>query len=152
MEQFVIQSDNAGLARVEEFVSMLCDERNIRNHFAIISEAVTHAVENAIVHGNGGDASKQVVVECGECEGGLYFSVSDMGTGFDWSSFGGFPSDEGRGEGIFMMKTLADHVEYNAQGNTVRMEFHVRGIDRALTLERIATLEHFYEHSIVLEK
>lgn len=144
MEQFIIQSNSEGLATVERFITRLCDEKNVYNHYGTISMAVLQAVENAIVHGNQNDDSKQVIVECGDCRGGLYFAVQDQGQGFDSSIYGGFPEEGAKGEGIFIMSTLADKIEYKDGGRCVRMEFKIKGIDRIDSLERVSALDNYF--------
>ena len=139
MEQFVIQSNSSGIAQLEQFISHLCDEKHVLNHQAIIWIAVEAAVDNAIVHGNQGDASKFVVIESGDCEGGVYFSISDQGAGFNPST-----TEEGGGMGLSLMRMLADKVLFNSTGNMVRLEFYIRGIDRELALERFALLKQYY--------
>lgn len=144
MEKFVIQSDNKGLAAVEKYVSVFCDEKHIHNYFATISTSVLQAVENAIVHGNNSDVTKQVTVECGDYCGGIYFTIEDQGNGFDVSQYGDLPKEDTKGEGIFLMKTLADNLEFSNGGRCVRLEFAIQGIETDDTVNRIKTLDHFY--------
>ncbi len=144
MEMFTIQSDVALLPKVEDFVAHLCDEKNIHNYFATISMSVLHAVENAILHGNHADKSKQVTISSGNCMGGLYFEVHDEGCGFDYKQYGDIPIDGDRGEGMFMMRCLADRVVYSNGGSTVRLEYLIAGIDKAMATERSAVLKRFY--------
>lgn len=141
-EQFVIQSDIALLPEVEERLFHFCGDCNIGNYYSAVSVAALQAVENAIVHGNGNDATKKVTIAFGNCRGGVFVEVSDEGSGFDFSRFGQLPSDdEMSGEGIFVMKSLADKLEYSDGGRRVRMEFVVSGIDPAEAMERIAVLQ-----------
>ena len=103
-ETFVIQSDTANLPSVEERIFHFCHECNVGDYHSAVSVAVLQAVENAIVHGNGGDASRRVTVECGTCRGGIYVEVADEGQGFDFGRYGDLPADDSeRGEGIFVM-------------------------------------------------
>lgn len=144
MEQFTIQSDNNGVSLAEQHISRICDERNIISYYTPISVAVLAAVENAIVHGNKNDASKQVFITTGDCKGGVFFSVTDQGNGFDFTQYESVPDKEGRGASLFMMRNLADRMVYSDQGRTVRLEFHILGLDRGMTLERIAKLDRFF--------
>ena len=57
MISFELQSDMNNLPQVEEFVDHLCDSCNLGNHRAIITMALLHAVENAILHCNKNDVS-----------------------------------------------------------------------------------------------
>lgn len=148
-ESFVIQSDIAALPAVEERLFHLCRECNVGNYYSTVSVAALQAVENAIVHGNANDVAKNVTITFGTCRGGIFVEVSDEGSGFDFSQFGQLPSgDDTVGEGIFVMKSLADKMEYSEGGRKVRMEFLVSGIDPAEARERIAVLQ---SHFILVE-
>ncbi len=144
MEKLVIQSDINNLIEVERFVSAVCDTYNINNYAATISMSLLQAVENAIVHGNKNDSAKQVTIQSDLCRGGLFFSVSDEGTGFNFSDFGSIPEQEGRGTGLFLMKTLSDKLSFQNNGSTVRMDFVINGIEASKALERIVTLRNYY--------
>ena len=141
-ESFVIQSDIAVLPAVEERLFHLCRECNVGNYYSAVSVAALQAVENAIVHGNGSDACKSVTVTFGTCRGGIFVEITDEGNGFDFSQYGMLPSgEETVGEGIFVMKSLADKMTFSDGGRVVRLEFEVSGIDPADALERIAILQ-----------
>ena len=142
-ETFVIQSDIANLPYVEERVFHFCHECHVGNYYSTVSVAAMQAATNAIVHGNGGDASKSVAIGLGTCRGGVYVEVEDQGTGFRFEEYGSAESLE-KGSGIFVMKTLADRMSYSEGGRKVRMEFDIAGIDPADALERAAILQsHF---------
>ncbi len=144
-ETFAIQSDIALLPVVEERLFHFCHECHVGDCFSAVSVALLQAVSNAIVHGNGSDASKQVGITFTTCRGGIAIEVADEGRGFDFERYGELPVGiETPGEGIFVMKSLADRMEYSDQGRRVRMEFVVDGIAPTDTLERIAVLRsHF---------
>lgn len=144
-ESFVIQSDIANLSLVEERLFHFCQECHIGNYYATVSVAVMQAVENAIVHGNRSQQEKGVSLTFGTCRGGIFVEVADEGVGFEFERFGELP-DEGQsvGEGVFVMKHLADRLVYSKGGSQVRMEFDVAGIDPVDALERVSVLrEHF---------
>ena len=145
METITIQSDIAQLREVEDFISNVCDEKNIHNYFATISMSVLQAVENAISHGNENDSHKHVTVSCGNCKGGLFFVVHDEGKGFDYRQYGEMPTDTDKGVGIFMMKCLSDQLTFAEGGSEVRLEYLIEGIDKATALERMASLHHFFD-------
>lgn len=141
-ESFVIQSDIANLPLVEERLFHFCHENNVGNYYSAVSVAVMQAVENAIVHGNGSDSSKKVTLLFDTCRGGVCAEVADEGRGFDFQKYGDLPSGEStQGEGIFVMKSLADRMTFSDEGRKVRLEFDVAGIDPSDALERIALLQ-----------
>ena len=144
-ESFVIQSDIANMPAVEERLFHFCRECNVGNYYSAVSVATMQAVENAIVHGNGSDAGKQVSITFGTCRGGIFTEVKDDGAGFDFEHYGSLPTgEELQGEGIFVMKQLADQMIFSDGGRCVRMEFEVAGIDPSQAMERIAVLNgHF---------
>ena len=144
-EHFVIQSDIALLPSVEERLFQFCHLCHVGNYYSTISVAALQAVENAIVHGNGADASKSVELTLGTCRGGLFVEVADQGAGFDHEAYGHLPSgDTTVGEGIFVMRQLADRLTYSDGGRRVRLEFTVAGIDPADALERVAILQQHF--------
>lgn len=143
-EQFVIQSNIALLPSVEERLFHFCHLCHVGNYYSAVSVAALQAVENAIVHGNASDADKQVELTFGTCRGGLFVEVADQGAGFDYGRYGDLPADGQVGEGIFVMKQLADRMTYSEEGRRVRLEFAVAGIDPSDAMERVAILQgHF---------
>lgn len=145
METFVIQSDVANMPMVEDRLFHFCRQCNVGNYYSAVSVATMQAVENAIVHGNASDAGKQVSVTFGTCRGGIFTEVKDEGAGFDFEHYGTLPMGEKlQGEGIFVMKQLADRMIFSEGGRSVRLEFEVAGIDPLQAMERIAVLNgHF---------
>ena len=135
----------ANLPIVEERLFHFCRECNVGRYYSAVSVAPLQAVENAILHGNQGDVTKNVTISFGTCRGGIFAEVTDEGLGFDYTRFGSLPADgELAGEGIFVMRSLADSVTYSEGGRQVRLEFVVEGIDPAEALERVAILQQHF--------
>ena len=91
-----------------------------------LAVAVAEALSNAALHGNK-LAPRRVVRVTVEvpASGGAMVEVTDSGAGFDSAKVSD-PTDPSRvlmpgGRGVFLMKRLIDHLEYNAAGNTVRL-------------------------------
>lgn len=144
-EQFVIQSDIALMPSVEERLFHFCHLCHVGNYYSAVSVAVLQAVENAIVHGNNRDRVKLVTLTMGTCRGGLFVEVADQGEGFDHTRYGDLRVDgQPEGEGIFIMRRLADRVSFADEGRRVRMEFSVAGIDPADAMERAAVLRNHW--------
>ena len=150
MEKLVIQSDTKNIVDVERFISVVCDRWNINNYIGTISMSLLQAVENAIVHGNGNDIDKQVTITADSCKGGIYFVVEDEGAGFDYTSFGSMPMQEGSGTGIYLMKALSDRMSFTDGGRKVRLDFFISGIEATRALERLVTLREFYAPKEIL--
>lgn len=138
-EDFVIQSDTKYIPLVEDRLFHFCHLCNIGNYASAVSVAVIQAVENAIKHGNKLDPAKSVFLTLGTCQGGVFAVVRDEGAGFDFAKYGQSPSDD-RGNGIFVMRSLADSVSFADEGRCVRLEFSVAGIDPADALCRVSIL------------
>lgn len=93
---------------------------------ANLAVASAEALSNAAVHGNRLEPSRpvrvMVMVRRYTC---AVVEVSDSGPGFDVGALTD-PTDPGRllspgGRGVFLMRRLVDGVEYNRQGNRVRL-------------------------------
>ena len=89
--------------------------------------ALTEALSNAILRGNGGDIDKQVRVRA--CVDGteLVLEVFDEGAGFDLDDCTVDPTSADNieredGRGLFLMRRLMDRVErFTDNGNVVRL-------------------------------
>lgn len=91
--------------------------------------AVTEAVNNAIKHGNRGDARKNVTLALGVEDNLIRFSIRDEGSGFDFHHLPDPTAPENlenpSGRGIFLMKHLADEVEFLDGGKQVELRFYM---------------------------
>lgn len=92
-----------------------------------IPVALSEALSNAILRGNGEAAGKVVRVRATISEKALVFDVVDEGTGFDMVASESDPTTRenlGRedGRGLFLMRRLMDRVEnFQDKGNVVRL-------------------------------
>ena len=142
-ETFVIQSDVANLPIVEDRLFHFCQACNVGNYYSTLQVATLEAVGNAIAHGNQNRPEKAVCVTFSTCRGGVCVEVEDEGSGFDFSRFGALPDEGQVGQGLFVIHSLADSVEFAKGGSHVRMEFAVAGISPSDALARMATLRAF---------
>lgn len=124
-----IPSMKENIRIVESFID------NARTEFVInddiygnIMIAVTEAVNNAIVHGNKGDANKNVVLALEQLDNALIFTVVDEGQGFDFQHLPDPTLDENLekigGRGLFLVKHLCDEVRFNEGGSSIKMTFY----------------------------
>lgn len=95
--------------------------------YADILISLTEAVNNAIIHGNKSDESKNVHIDYIVAPHGLTFCVTDEGIGFNP---GGVPDPTQRGNieccggrGVYIMKALADKICFKNHGRSVEMYF-----------------------------
>ncbi len=128
--EFEIPSDVRFIERVVEAVRAECRTRCYpERHVTLnVPVALTEALSNAILRGNGerGDRSVRVRVRVDDVQ--LIIEVTDQGQGFDLDACLLDPTTPERllhedGRGLFLMLKLMDQVERVAaeQGNVVRM-------------------------------
>ncbi|MBX7094359.1 MAG: ATP-binding protein [Flavobacteriales bacterium] len=116
------------LSLVEKMIDKVCEEFKVNeDHYGNILIALTEAVNNAILHGNKQDPSKNITLTFENKETGLSFVVEDEGDGFDFQHLPD-PTDPANlekpnGRGVFLMKNLADEVTFTNQGKRVELKF-----------------------------
>jgi len=128
--QIDFSSKVENLSLVEKFIDNVCEENKINQDFyGNILIALTEAVNNAIFHGNNNDPQKKVTVAYKQSNDGILFSVEDQGKGFNYDALPD-PTDpenieKPNGRGVFLMKHLADKVDFHNNGRKVELEFKV---------------------------
>ncbi len=129
-EKLDITSTSDNIRLVERLVEDVCDVFNVNeDSYGNILIAVTEAVNNAIYHGNKGNPDKRIKIGFESHEKNICFSVADEGKGFDYNSLPD-PTDPANidkpnGRGVFLMKNLADKVEFNNNGQEVLLTFNL---------------------------
>ena len=118
------------LPQVEKFIDEACESFHIdQDLYGNILIAVTEAVNNAIQHGNKEDPGSDFTVsfEADEELQKLTFRVADAGEGFDYENVPDPTAPENLekpyGRGIFLMRNLADEVEFYDEGRVVELCF-----------------------------
>lgn len=81
---------------------------------------------NAMIHGNGQDPARKIAVEYLLDGERMRLTITDEGAGFDHGRIYD-PLDAGNvmkisGRGLFLVKSLADSLEFNGKGNSVTVE------------------------------
>ena len=113
---------------IEKVIDDMKNEFDIHeDSYGNILVAVTEAVNNAIMHGNQSDPSKNVKVAY-EVDGDrIVFTISDEGKGFDYYNLPDPTAPENlekpTGRGVFLMKHLADQVIFSENGSVVELYF-----------------------------
>lgn len=128
--RFAASSEN--MALVEKLIDQICMEFKVNeDNYGNILVALTEAVNNAIHHGNKGNPEKMVDLLFEAHENALCFTIKDEGPGFD---FEGLPDptdpenlEKPNGRGVFLMKHLADDIEFKDNGSTVAIKFNKTG-------------------------
>ncbi len=116
---------------IESFIDNAKEKYNLdEDIYGNIMIAVTEAVNNAIKHGNSGDKSKNVLLSLFLEENVIKFQIKDEGTGFDYENLPDPTTPENLekpgGRGIFLMKNLADEVQFKNQGSEVEISFYMQ--------------------------
>lgn len=124
-------SKTENISQAEKLVEDICSEYKINEDlYGNMLVALTEAVNNAIYHGNKSDPEKQVNLTFAPEEKELKFIVKDEGPGFDFNNLPD-PTDpenleKENGRGIFLMKHLADKIDFDDQGRTVKLTFKIK--------------------------
>jgi serine/threonine-protein kinase RsbW len=113
---------------VESFIENSREDYNINDDvFGNILVAVTESVNNAIMHGNALDKSKNVTLALEPLDHQVRFTVSDEGPGFDYNDLPDPTAPENiekpHGRGVFLIRHLADEVNFSNNGSTVELTF-----------------------------
>lgn len=127
--EFDFPSDVSYIERVVSVVIRQCEEFSFppRQCALNVPVALTEALSNAILRGNGDDRSKQVRVRAHVDDRALVMEVADEGNGFDYSSCMRDPTapenlSREDGRGLYLMQRLMDRVErFSDHGNVVRL-------------------------------
>ena len=111
---------------LDEFFKETCLQRN---HFNRVLLGISEAVNNSIVHGNGLDIRKNVILEIKYFSGRLLVQVKDEGRGFDLKCVSDPTSQDNlrkeHGRGIFLIHKMADEVNYYDGGRAVMIKFNL---------------------------
>jgi|TARA_B100000795_G_scaffold269852_1_gene260716 serine/threonine-protein kinase RsbW len=115
---------------VEQMINKVCEEYNVnKDYYGNVLIALTEAVNNAIHHGNKSNPNKEVSLEFQASGSVLSFIIEDEGPGFDFNNLPD-PTDpknieKPHGRGVFLMKNLADNIEFLNDGSKVKMNFNL---------------------------
>lgn len=127
IEELSIPSNFDSMPRVETLIDSVCLKMGVGESFGNVLIAVTEAVNNAILHGNKNNDSAQVFIKSAEGNESFCFSIEDEGMGFDFTTLPDPTSPENiekeNGRGIFLMKNLADEIEFENNGKRVIIYF-----------------------------
>ncbi len=125
-----IPSLSENIRMIESFIDNAKEKYDLDDDiYGNIMIAVTEAVNNAIKHGNKGDSGKNVSLALSLEEGLIKFRVEDEGLGFDFHNLPDPTAPENLekpgGRGIFLMKHLADEVDFSENGKVVELSFYM---------------------------
>lgn len=126
-----IASKIDNLRRVEKVIDDISTEYNIgEDQYGNILIAALEAANNAILHGNKLDESKNVEVLFTINDEALKIRVEDSGPGFDYDNIPDPTAPENienvNGRGIFLMEKLSDNISFDKEGAIVVLEFKLK--------------------------
>lgn len=122
-----IPNDLRAIERAVDLVVGRCQTceahaRRFRLNFRV---ALTEALANAMLYGNGSDPGKRVRVDVAVTTHRVSARVTDQGNGFDPDAVEDPTTPENitrpGGRGLFLMRKLLDEVRYNDRGNSVTL-------------------------------
>jgi serine/threonine-protein kinase RsbW len=131
LRHLVLESKPDVIHTIESVVDDIRSELEFKEDvYGNVMVAVTEAVNNSVVHGNGGDESKKVFVDfemknpyC------LLVRIRDEGTGFDPRTLPDPTAPENLvnigGRGVFLMQHLSDQLNFSQDGRQVEMTFNI---------------------------
>ena len=127
-EELKIQSNVDNLIKVENLIDNLSKRLGVSDEvYGKVLVSTIEAVNNAIIHGNKNVESKAVYLVCSSNGSSLTIIVKDEGEGYNFNNIPDPTSVENleklSGRGVFIMKKLADDIEFNEFGNEVKMTF-----------------------------
>jgi len=123
-----IPSNFDSIPKVESLIDEVCDKLQVNeDYYGNVLIAVTEAVNNAIIHGNKMNTDLNVDVHVGDKETDFCFKVKDFGEGFDYKNLPDPTAPENlekeNGRGIYLMRSLAEAVEFADSGRSVSIFF-----------------------------
>jgi serine/threonine-protein kinase RsbW len=131
MSQIIkFSSELRNLTLVERLVDKISEKYKINpDLYGNILISITEACNNAIVHGNRLNSEKSVEVKFEYENKLLIVNVSDEGEGFNFNNLPDPTNSENieklDGRGIFLIKNLADSVEFFNNGKQIKMTFNL---------------------------
>lgn len=129
VDSLEIDSNFSSINNVELFIDEMCMKLSVSDDlYGNVLIAVSEAVNNAIHHGNQFSNTLKVELKVCDSEQVFNFSISDKGKGFDFTNLPDPTSPENvlkeNGRGVFLMKNLADEVEFLNNGSLVNLYFN----------------------------
>ncbi|MDY0201164.1 MAG: ATP-binding protein [Tenuifilaceae bacterium] len=128
-KDITIQSTLNNIAVVEKLVDEISEQCNLSSDiYGKILIATLEAVNNSIVHGNKFVISKKVDVGFLITDSSIHIYVKDEGPGFNYLDIPDPTRPENlenvSGRGVFLMRNLADSIEFDNNGSKVELIFH----------------------------
>ncbi len=113
----ILKTSPFEIDRLPKFLSEAFEGINVeKNYFNMLLLALTEAVNNAIVHGNKSEISKNVILELTVNDSKIKIDITDEGEGFDIEKIPDPTLPENllseHGRGVYIMKHFVDEMYY----------------------------------------
>lgn len=129
--RFVIYSNPRSIEVVDEIMLHISAQCLIDEVVAFkVRLALSEAINNAILHGNASNPTKQVVIDVEDLNDTLYCCVSDEGNGFEIEEVLDPRKLENRekegGRGVLFIKEVAEHFHYCNDSHSAKFSIKLR--------------------------
>ncbi|MBN9295288.1 MAG: ATP-binding protein [Flavobacteriia bacterium] len=116
------------ISDVETLIERVCSSLSVNDDiYGNILISVTEAFNNAVIHGNRNNETLPVLIDVEQKDNSVFFRVTDSGNGFDYNNLPDPTAPENIenecGRGIFLIRNLADAVDFNESGNSIEIGF-----------------------------
>ena len=119
-KELVIPNSQNNLAEADDFIESNLETLGIdKSLIADIAISATELINNAILHGNGGDTSKHVKIRLEVENKTVIVDIVDQGEGFDPTVIPDPLAEENLlkevGRGIFIARSLVDELQFDKE-------------------------------------
>jgi serine/threonine-protein kinase RsbW len=126
--ELLVKSQVESLREVEKFIDVIAKEHQLDNIiYGNVLIATLEAANNAIIHGNKLDISKEVYIGMEIEKNFIKLIVKDQGPGFDYKNIPDPTAPENieniSGRGVFLMSKLSDSIDFSNNGAIVQLTF-----------------------------
>lgn len=136
-----LKSNASELNKVEKLIEALADKYYLNDsYFANMMVALTEAFNNALLHGNNNDSSKEITIGFDFTGQEMVFTVTDQGNGFDFNHFMSESQNQDNKRGLLLIKSVSDKVEFTDMGRQVSIHFNVASVSRNTAQNRMSAL------------
>ena len=128
IEEICVESSIKGIQDIEASIDRFFESQRINlTHYGNFFVAVSEAATNAQLHGNKNQQDKKIIIKYCKVEDGYCICVKDEGPGFKYNNIPDptLPDnlEKINVRGIFLMKNLADKVDFSDHGKEVHLYF-----------------------------
>ncbi|OJX35568.1 MAG: ATP-binding protein [Flavobacteriia bacterium 40-80] len=128
IENLNVSSSLNKISDVETLIERVCSSLSVNDDiYGNILISVTEAFNNAVIHGNRNNETLPVLIDVEQKDNSVFFRVTDSGNGFDYNNLPDPTAPENIenecGRGIFLIRNLADAVDFNESGNSIEIGF-----------------------------